>query len=198
MPTEAIRPRIKRQSTFVDGLIDFAVATANQCLVPQGIAKSSWDRLSAAERFYLKLLDLEAKGFKTLDNYQNLAKAFNVRDFRLLMASQKANAARLKSAVELGKSEMNKSVELYGTPLRAVLYGLWELVKNLDGAEVLAHLMLNIPTYYNDLTQRDMVIELADYLAKKLEFMRPEEAGAGTALVGAQSTGGASQRLVTG
>jgi len=36
--------------------------------------------------------------------------------------------------------------------------------------------MLNIPTYYNDLSQRDLVIELADYLAKKLEFMRPEEA----------------------
>ncbi|MEZ4736205.1 MAG: anti-phage-associated DUF1156 domain-containing protein [Caldilineaceae bacterium] len=190
MPSEAQRPRVKGESTFVDGLIDFAVATANQCLVPQDIGKPAWDRLGPVERFYLKLLDLEAKGFKTLDNYQNFAKAFKVRDFRPLLASQKANAARLKSAVELGKSEMGDSAELAGTPLRAVLYALWELGKNVDGAEVLAHLMLNIPTYYSDLTQRELVIEVADYLAKKLEFLRPTKPAAGAARVGAQSAVG--------
>ena len=41
-----------------------------------------WDRLSGAERFYLKMLDMEARGAKTLDNYQNFAKAFKVRDFK--------------------------------------------------------------------------------------------------------------------
>jgi putative DNA methylase len=182
MTAEAIRPRVKGEITFVDSLIDFAVATANQCLVPQDIRKAHWDRLTAAERFYLKLLDLEAKGQKTLDNYQNFAKALKVRDFRPLMASQKANAARLKSAAEFGKSEMGESSELYGSPLRAVLYALWELSKNLDGNEVLAHLMFNIPTYYADLTQRELVIELAAYLAKKLEGLRPEEASAARVL----------------
>ena len=82
MTVEAIRPRVKGETTFVDGLIAFAVDTANQCLVPQGIPKAHWDRLTGAERFYLKMLDMEAKGLKTLDNYQNFAKAFKVRDFR--------------------------------------------------------------------------------------------------------------------
>jgi putative DNA methylase len=91
MTAEAIRPRVKGETTFVDGLIAFAVDTANQCLVPPGIAKAHWDGLSGAERFYLKLVDLEAKGLKTLDNYQNFAKAFKVRNFHALMASQKAN-----------------------------------------------------------------------------------------------------------
>ncbi|MCE7987121.1 MAG: DUF1156 domain-containing protein [Caldilinea sp. CFX5] len=182
MTVEASRPRLKGESTFVDGLIEFAVATANQCLVPPGLAKAYWDRLGAAERFYLKLIDLEAKGQKTLDNYQNFAKAFKVRDFRPLMASQKANAARLKSAVELGKSEMNESSELYQSALRAVLYAMLELVKNVDSTEVLAHLMLNVPNYYGDLTQRDLVIELAAYLAKHLEHLRPEEASAARVL----------------
>jgi len=182
MTSEASRPRVKGETTFVDGLIEFAVATANQCLVPQGIPKTHWDRLSAAERFYLKLIDLEAKGLKTLDNYQNFAKAFKVRDFHLLMASQKANAARLKSALEFGKSDMNDTSELHGSPLRAVLYALMELVKNIDGHEVLAHLMLNVPNYYGDLTQRELVIELAAYLAKNLETLRPEEASAARVL----------------
>jgi hypothetical protein len=49
MTAEAIHPRVKGATTFVDGLIAFAVDTANQCLVPPGIAKARWDGLSGAE-----------------------------------------------------------------------------------------------------------------------------------------------------
>ena len=178
MATEAIRPRIKGETTFVDGLIAFAVDTANQCLVPEGIVKAHWDGLSGAERFYLKLLDMEAKGFKTLDNYQNFAKAFKVRDFRALMASQRANEARLKSAAEFAKLEMSEGSELCQSVLRAVLYAVMELVRNVDGGEVLAHVIHNVPDYYSNQRQRALVVELADYLAKKLETLRPEEASA--------------------
>jgi len=182
MTAEAIRPRVKGETTFVDGLIAFAVDTANQCLVPQGIAKAHWDKLSGAERFYLKMLDLEARGAKTLDNYQNFAKAFKVRDFRVLMGDQHANHARLKSAVEFGRAEMSEGSELHLSVLRAVLYAVMELVKNVDGSEVLAHVTLNVPNYYGDMTQREMVVKLADYLAKHLETVRPDEASAARVL----------------
>jgi len=182
MTTEAIRPRVKGETTFVDGLIAFAVDTANQCLVPQGIPKGHWDKLSGAERFYLKMLDLEARGAKTLDNYQNFAKAFKVRDFQAFMASRRANNARLKSAVEFGRVEMGESSELYQSVLRAVLYAVMELTKDIDGNEVQAHLTMNIPNYYGDMTQRDLAVELADYLAKHLEELRPDEAGAARVL----------------
>jgi putative DNA methylase len=178
MAAEAIRPRVKGETTFVDGLIAFAVDTANQCLVPEGIAKPYWDGLSGAERFYLKLVDLEAKGLKTLDNYQNFAKAFKVRDLHALMASQRANQSRLKSAIEFGKTEMSDNSELHQSVLRAVLYALMELVKDLDGNEVLAHLALNVPDYYANQTQRGLVVELSDYLATKLDTLRPDEASA--------------------
>lgn len=182
MTVEAIRPRVKGETTFVDGLIAFAVNTANQCLVPQGIPKGHWDKLSGAERFYLKMLDLEARGAKTLDNYQNFAKAFKVRDFRALLGDQRANHARLKSAVEFGRSEMSEGSELHQSVLRAVLYAVMELTKNVDGNEVLAHLTLNVPNYYGDMTQRDLAVELADYLAKQLDTLRPEEASAARVL----------------
>lgn len=182
MTAEAIRPRVKGETTFVDGLIAFAVDTANQCLVPHGIPKVHWDKLSGAERFYLKLLDMEARGAKTLDNYQNFAKAFKVRDFKPLLASQKANDARLKSAVEFGRVEMSEGSELHQSVLRAVLYAVMELVNNVDGSEVLAHLTLNIPDYYSDMTRRELAVDLADYLARRLEAMRPEEAGAARVL----------------
>jgi putative DNA methylase len=182
MTAEAIRPRVKGETTFVDGLIEFAVGTANQCLVPQGLDERHWKEFDGVERFYLKLIDLEAKGFKTLDNYQNFAKAFKVRDFRALMGNQKANEARLKSAVELAKSEMSEGAELYGTVLRAVLYAIMELAKEIDGSEVLAHLTLNVPDYYADMTRRERVVEIADYLARHLEALRPEEASAARVL----------------
>jgi putative DNA methylase len=182
MTAEAIRPRVKDETTFVDGLIAFAVSTANQCLVPQGLAKGHWDRLSGAERFYLKMLDMESHGAKSLDNYQNFAKAFKVRDFKPLLASYKANDARLKSALEFARAEMSEGSELYQSVLRAALYAVMELVRNIDGGEVLAHLMLNIPNYYGDMTQRELVVELSDYLAKRLDSLRPDEASAARVL----------------
>lgn len=181
MAAEAVRPRIKGQTTLVDELIEFAVGVANQSLVPLGIERANWDRLQPAERFYLKLIELEARGQKTLDNYQNFAKAFKVENFKPLMASERANAARLKSAVELGRTEMNESSELYNSVLRGALYALMELVKNKEGDEVLAHLALNVPTYY-DQTRRGVIVELAAYLAGKLESLRPEEASAARVL----------------
>ena len=151
-------------------------------LVPQGIVKAQWDRLSGAERFYLKMIDMEARGAKTLDNYQNFAKAFKVRDFKPLLASHKANEARLKSAAELGRAEMGEGSGLHQSTLRAALYAVMELQKEVDGSEVLAHLTLNVPNYYGDMTQRELVAELAEYLAKRLDALRPDEASAARVL----------------
>jgi putative DNA methylase len=182
MAAEAIRPRVKGEATFVDSLIGFAVDTANQCLVPQGLPRAQWERLSPAERFYLKMLDLEARGLHTLDNFQNFAKAFKVRDFHALLANRKANEARLKGAVEFGRSEMGEGSELRQSPLRAVLYAVMELVQDVDGTQVLAHLTINVPDYYGDMTKRDLVIVLADYLAQRLEGLRGDEASAARVL----------------
>ncbi len=182
MATESIRPRVKGEVTFVDDLIGYSVNTANQCLVPQGIVKSHWDKLTGAERFYLKMIDMEARGFKTLDNYQNFAKAFKVRDFQAFMASRRANSARLKSAVEFARTEMGEASELYQSVLRAVLYAIMELTGTIEADDVLHHLTMNIPNWFGDMNQREMAKEFAGYLAKRLEELRPEEAAAARVL----------------
>lgn len=182
MAAQATRPRVKGQATAVDELIAFAVDTANQFLVPLGIDKGQWKRLKPVDRFYLKMIELEARGARTLDNYQNFAKAFKVRNFASFMGSDKANAARLRSAVEVGRGEMGESSEFSGSVLRAVLYALMELAQNMDGNDVLAHLTHNIPDYMGDMTQAKLAIELADYLAQKLETLRPNEASAARVL----------------
>ena len=101
MATEAEAPQQQNRKTAVDVLIDFAVQTAVQSLVPQGFDKAEWQKLQAAERFYLKMAEIEQQGARTLDNYQNFAKAFKVRHFDQLMSNtSKANSARLKLSTE--------------------------------------------------------------------------------------------------
>ena len=77
---------------------------------------------------------------------------------------------------------MGEASELHLSVLRAVLYALMELEKNVDGAEVLTHLTLNVPNYYGDMGQRVLVVELADYLAKRLDALRPDESSAARVL----------------
>lgn len=53
-----------------------------------------------------------------------------------------------------------------------------ELAKDVDSNDVLAHLTLNIPNYLGDMTQREIAADLSDYLADRLEDIRPKEAEA--------------------
>lgn len=182
MTQEALRPRVAGQKLLVDELIDFAVDTANKALVPHGLEDSLWHGLNPAERFYLKMLDMEARGLHSLDNYQNFAKAFSVRGWQAIMGSDRANEARLRSAVEFGRAEMAESSEFFNTPTRAVLYALMELQAEKDIDDVLAGLPHNLPNYYSE---RQTVAKLAAYIAKKVEDSRPAEASAARILAAA-------------
>ena len=170
MMTEAEAPRQKGKKTFVDELIDFAVLTAVQFLVPVGFEKSEWQKMAAVERFYLKMAEMEHQGAKTLDNYQNFAKAFKVHHFDQLMSdSSKANAARLKLATEFKGSLMSGEAEIAGTPLRALLYAMFEIDKSCEVEDVLLHLMDNCPNYNQN---KVLLVKMADYLAEKREALK--------------------------
>ena len=165
MVTEAEAPKIKGKKSFVEELIDFAVQTAVQFLVPVGFEKAEWQKLGAVERFYLKMTEMEHMGEKSLDNYQNFAKAFKVRHFDQLMSdSSKANAARLKLSTEFKSAQMSGDGELQGTPLRALLFALFELSKEVEVEDVLIHLGDMYPHY---LQNKQLMAKMADYLATK-------------------------------
>ena len=116
------------------------------------------------------MLEQESHGLNKLDNYQNFAKAFAVRNFSALMASENANKAALKSAKDFGRTEMNQSSELYQTPTRAVLYAL--MLKGLEQN-------LKPGAFYSS---RDMLVTIARFIGKKVDTMRPEEASAARVL----------------
>jgi putative DNA methylase len=181
MVQEALRPRILGQSTLVESLIGFATDTANKMLVPLGLDEAVWGELAPAERFYLKMLEQESHGLNKLDNYQNFAKAFTVRNFGVMMASENANKSALKSAKDFARSEMNQSSELFETPTRAVLYALMDLQAGKDLDMVIKGLEQNLKAgaFYSS---RDMLVAIARFIGKKVDAMRPEEASAARVL----------------
>jgi putative DNA methylase len=170
MVTEAEAPRQKGKKTFVDELIDFAVQTAVQFLVPVGFEKTEWQKIAPVERFYLKMAEMEHQGSKTLDNYQNFAKAFKIHHFDQLMSdTSKANSARLKLSSEFKSSTMSGDAEIAGTPLRALLYAMYEVTKEVEVDDVLLHLMENCPNY---MPTKPILAKMAEYLAEKREGLK--------------------------
>jgi hypothetical protein len=155
-------------------------AAANEQLVPDGMDKAVWERLVGAERFYLRMLDLEAVGLKKLDNYQNFAKAFRVADWQSLLAVARPNDARLKSAAEFRQTDFGGS-EFGASLLRAVLYALFEISTEteIETDELMSHLRDNVKGYFQ---RRPDVVALATYLATKLERIRSHEAAAARVL----------------
>jgi putative DNA methylase len=173
MTAEALRPCQKGERDIVKEIIDYAVQVANEHLVPEGVSAELWERCVGAERFYLKMVEMEAVGLKKLDNYQNFAKAFRVGDYGALMESLKANDARLKRAVDFKKAEFDG--DFGKSPLRAVLFALYELQREVETDEVVAHLRDLVPGY---MTRREDLMALCQYLAAKRESIALEEAQA--------------------
>lgn len=171
MVLESTAPRIQGKKTFVDEMIDFAVQTAVEYLVPVGFEPSEWQKLKPIERFYLKMTEIENQGEKKLDNYQNFAKAFKVRNFSQIMSDKsKANSARLKLSTEFKASLMAGDAELANTPLRALLYAIYEISKDTDVDDVISHLIENCPNY---MTNKNILAKMANYLAEKRDNLKP-------------------------
>ena len=50
------------EKTPLRTLIDYAESVANRELVPQGFARAAWRDLPKESRFYVRMLDMEARG----------------------------------------------------------------------------------------------------------------------------------------
>ncbi len=161
MAAYAARTRDRARSDPVKEIIKFAADTANGHLVPAGFPRDVWADLASEERFYLKMVDLEAAGLRKKDNYDNFAKAFRV-DGLSLMASATPNASRLKTSVEFGKSQFGEG---FGeAPTRRILWAMSQLQDDeADGRSALEELRTT-PRYYE---RREQIKAIASYLASK-------------------------------
>lgn len=176
MTREALRPRKKGEKTLVDELTEFAVQTANEFLVPEGLERELWLELNGSERFYLKMMDIEEAGEAKLDQFQNFAKAFRVGDYDDLMASKTPNNSQLKTAKGLGRGAMSDGVQFgRNSIVRLALRAIWRVGKEDEVEDVLDELRDLIPDY---LRKRDVLRQIVAYVAAKRERTDPAEASA--------------------
>jgi putative DNA methylase len=166
------------ERTMIRDLVDYAAQVASGLLVPTGFPRDDWRDLRPSERFYVRMLDMEAKGATKVADFQNFAKSFAFGDYTSLMASTAANAARLAGASDL-KGRMLDGDGFAKTQLRQVLFAIW---KTLDGQERDPKRGVTIlkTEYAADYWQRrQKLIGLAEYVAAKTKNTRPNESAAG-------------------
>ncbi len=174
--TFALRPRPKDETTVVDEIVEQAAETANSLLVPEGLDRETWAAIGGIQRFYLRMLDMETTGAAKLDNYQNFAKAFRVRDYAAVMASIKPNAARMKAIPEFKPRDLTDHTEIGPTPLGALIVALQEFLADREPEVVMANLRDAVPDY---LHRRPLLIDMAAFIAAKApgpEIRRAAEA----------------------
>ena len=69
----------KNERTMIRDLVDYAAHVANGMLVPEGFPRDVWRDLGPPERFYVRMLDMEAKGNTKVADFQNFSQELRLR-----------------------------------------------------------------------------------------------------------------------
>lgn len=175
------RKLAKTERTMLRDLVDYAAQVANGLLVPEGFPREMWRDLGAPERFYVRMLDMEAKGSAKVADFQNFAKSFAFGGYAELMASTSANAAALAGAADL-KGRMLSGEGFWGTQLRQVLFAIWKTMEGKERDPKRGVIILKTEYAADYWPRRQKLIALTDYVAAKTSRTRPEESAAAAEL----------------
>ena len=163
-------------------IINDAVKIAFDYLTPNGFDSYTWKTLLPEERFYIKGLDTEKNNVYKVSAYQELGRGFGVSEYSDMMASSKANKARLKTASEFAMKYTNDNTKFGHSILRNVLVALYKSSKEEDETKGKAWLKNEVDDYWNE---RSKIIEILDYIAtlEHIENMKHWEKDAKSARI---------------
>ncbi|SIT51343.1 DNA methylase [Paraburkholderia piptadeniae] len=125
---ELFRERTGTEKSEFEKVIDRAVEIAANYLIPRGFDEFHWKSLSAAERLYLKGLELERHREARAGAYMELAKGFGVREYTHFYERSEANAVRFKTASEFKRQQL-EGEDFASSLTRHVLFGIYETVR---------------------------------------------------------------------
>ncbi|MGI6377430.1 MAG: anti-phage-associated DUF1156 domain-containing protein [Anaerolineae bacterium] len=158
---EINRVRPPGEESKVEELIRMAVGEACDHLLPRGLEREQWRRLSPMERFYLKGLEIESHAEYRGGVYIELARGFGANDYATLLANDKANQTRLKTPSELGRRWLGGE-GFGGSLLRHLLYAVHLAETSADARQGRAYLRSERREYWDE---RVRAIALLDYMA---------------------------------
>jgi len=144
---ELARERKRGGESPIERIIEDAVKTASNFLVPTGLEAALWKRLSPEEKLYLKCLEVESHGDTRSGVLQEFARGFGVRDYRFMLQSGKANQTRLKTATEFKRREWG--TDGFGSSLlRHALFAVYQTADQDDTKLGLTYLKTEITDYW--------------------------------------------------
>ena len=144
-------------------LIERAKKIAYDCIIPIDFDSFLWKELSAAERFYIKGLEAEKHGNYQISTYQEYARGFGLSNYGKMMASERANTARLKTPSELAMRSINEVPSFESSTLRTILAAVYVAIKeDEDPNKGLWHLKNSLPDYWGS---RELIKQVLAYLA---------------------------------
>ena len=174
---ELSRERRRGEANPLARIIEDAVRTASNFLVPAGLPRHVWLRLAPVEKLYLKGLEVESHGDYRAGVYQELARGFGVADYRRLLHTGRANQTRLMTASELQRADLADA-----GLLRHALYAVWRTAATRDVTDSLTWLHTELTDYW---PQREALGAVLRYLAAVDIEQWPTDAAAARLVAGA-------------
>lgn len=160
------------QSSIVK-IIEAAKKIAYDCVIPLDFESYLWKDLSNAEKFYIKGLESEKHGNYQISTYQEFARGFNIGGYSQMMASEKANTARLKTPFEMAARTINEVPDFENSLLRTVFMGIYTGIKEDENpSKALGYIKNELPNYWD---KRDMIKQLLSFIkdTKDIDNMTP-------------------------
>ena len=160
------------QSNIVK-IIEGAKKIAYDCVIPLDFESFLWKDLTNAEKFYIKGLESEKHSNYQISTYQEFARGFNIGGYGQLMASEKANTARLKTPVEMAARTINEVPDFENSLLRSVFMGIYTGIKEDENpSRALGYIKNELPNYWD---KRDMIKQLLSFIkdTKDIDNMTP-------------------------
>jgi len=149
------------QSSIVK-IIEAAKKIAYDCVIPVDFESYLWKDLSNAEKFYIKGLESEKHRNYQNSTYEEFARGFNIGGYSQMMASQKANMARLKTPVEMAGRTINEVPDFEKSLLRTVFMGIYTGIKEDENpSRALGYIKNELPNYWD---KRDMIKQLLSFI----------------------------------
>lgn len=146
----------------VVAIIENAKKIAYDCVIPTDFDNYFWRELTNAEKFYIKGLESEKHGNYQIGTYQEFARGFSIGGYSQLMASERANSARLKTPYEMGDRSMNDVPDFQNSLMRTVFEGIYVAIKNdMNPRKGLDFIKNDIPNYWD---KREMIQQILSFL----------------------------------
>ncbi|MCJ8173423.1 anti-phage-associated DUF1156 domain-containing protein [Clostridium botulinum] len=160
---ELSKSRDANEVSPIENIINQAVKIAYDYLIPSEFDSYIWKSLIPEERLYLKGIELEKQNLYKLSAYQELARGFGVDEYTTMLASTKANTARLKTPKEFAMKNLNDSSAFGNSLLRNILVAIHLALKEEDTSKGRNWLKAEVTDYWN---KRNSIIEILNYLSK--------------------------------